>query len=200
MSVVLKFALYVVFSILISWQTVSGTFSTQVQGVTQGTSESPEQRYNWATQWSLPPAELWNTVSGSYFGTSMNSPTKPYWGRNGRDPQWEETHQGMRNFVLTGWHIGVIPCTLAIVLMIMAFRRRSTMPPSSGSGTHSRTFLWLITGGILGSMMLMWGRFFFVYKLCPTWAHSGVRTNGTGHFCCLSGSAPQSCSMQSGKA
>ena len=165
MSVVLKFALYVVFSILISWQTVSGTFSTQVQGVTQGTSESPEQRYNWATQWSLPPAELWNTVSGSYFGTSMNSPTKPYWGRNGRDPQWEETHQGMRNFVLTGWHIGVIPCTLAIVLMIMAFRRRSTMPPSSGSGTHSRTFLWLITGGILGSMMLMWGRFFFVYKL-----------------------------------
>jgi hypothetical protein len=162
-SVIPKFALYVAFCILLSWQTVSSTFSTQIQGVTQGASESPEQRYNWATQWSLPPAELWNTVSGSYFGTSMNSPSKPYWGRMGREVNWETSHQGMRNFALSGWHIGVIPCTLTIVLIALAYQSRrrndaSNLLPAS----H---WLWLISSGILLSMMLMWGRFFFVYKL-----------------------------------
>ena len=161
-SVIFKFALYVAFCILLSWQTVSSTFSSQIQGVTQGTSESPEQRYNWATQWSLPPAELWNTVSGSYFGTSMNSPAKPYWGRMGREVNWETTRQGFRNFALTGWHIGVIPCTLTMALIILAFQAKRKDHDSSLLPEAS--WLWLITGGVLLSMTLMWGRFFFVYK------------------------------------
>lgn len=160
---VLKFTLYVAFTVLISWQTVSGMFSTQIQGVTQGASESPEQRYNWATQWSLPPAELWNTVSGSYFGTSMNSSTKPYWGRVGRDVTWETTRQGFRNFALTGWHIGVVPCTLTIALIVLAFQSRRRN--DDASLLPAAPWLWMITGGVILTMMLMWGRFFFVYKL-----------------------------------
>jgi len=161
-SYIPKFALYVTFSIIICWQTINVMFSTQIQGVTQGASESSEQRFNWATQWSLPPAELWNTVSGSYFGTTINSLTKPYWGRMGRDANWETTHQGFRNFALSGWHIGVIPCTLMIALAVLAIRQRSqnaeaALPPSP--------WLWLVLGGSALAMMLMWGRFFFVYKL-----------------------------------
>jgi hypothetical protein len=230
--VVFRFALYVGFSVLLAWQTISVTYSGGIKGVTQGGSESPQERYNWATQWSLPPAELWNAVSGSYFGTSMNSPTKPYWGRNGRTPGWETTRQGMRNFVLTGWHIGVIPCTLLLALLALALRSLRSRPSSITGGRRSPpaerkrkgpgvgtsapllggagggsefaqrqlqptpnpsqggerlptvhrplptahcsppsalgplpSLPWLILTGAAVTMMLMWGRHFFLYKL-----------------------------------
>ena len=106
---------------------ISVMFATQIQGVTQGSEESPEARYAWATQWSIPPAELWNTVSGSYFGTTMRSESTPYWGRTGRSEGWETTRQGFRNFNLTGWHLGVIPCILLLSLpMWMFFSRKSS--------------------------------------------------------------------------
>lgn len=158
-----KFVLYVACSGLLAWQTIGTMFSTQIQGVTQGTSETREDRYAWATQWSVPPAEMWNTVAGNYFGCSMRSENSPYWGRIGRDLQWDQTHQGFRNFTMTGWHLGVVPCILALVLVGLLWRRRDER--DKDGLLPGDAWLWLVV--ILGivAMMLMWGRYFPLYRL-----------------------------------
>ena len=181
-----RFALYVTFSALLGWQTITGTIGTQIQGVKQGTEESTEARYAWATQWSIPPSETLDLVAGNYFGSSMRSETSPYWGRVGRSEGWEQTHQGMRNFNMTGRHLGVVPCLLLIALFILMLRRPNAgnvkQPPSPmrGSGVpwkeekgeeggycfvHPRAFTWMIFLGSAVSLMLAWGKYFPLYRL-----------------------------------
>jgi len=190
-----RFALYVVFSVLLAWQTLDLTFTTTVQGVTQGTEETPAARFAWATQWSIPPAELWNTVSGSYFGTTMRSDTTPYWGRMGKSEGWEKTKQGFRNFSLTGWHLGVIPCILLLALPLwMILTRKMALslnqqksgvaPAANNAGSEpqqandgrissaakvplppSRAFAWMVCVGCVLALMLVVGKYFVVYRL-----------------------------------
>jgi hypothetical protein len=188
-----RFVLYVAFSVLLAWQMISVMFATQIQGVTQGSGESPESRYAWATQWSIPPAESWNIVSGNYFGSSMRSETSPYWGRLGRSEGWEQTKQGVRNFSMTGWHLGVVPCILLIGLFVYMFRAGRSgakgLAPSTGGGiggrqslaagaergsssesvaypfAHPKLFTLMIFLGGAFSLMLMWGKHFPLYRL-----------------------------------
>jgi hypothetical protein len=216
-----RFALYVAFSGLLAWQMISVMFATQIQGVTQGVGESPEARYAWATQWSIPPAESWNMVAGNYFGSSMRSETSPYWGRLGRTEGWERTQQGVRNFSMTGWHLGVVPCILLIGLFVFTLRGgarteirgeiantrtgrarsplRAAMSGGQGTGlptedprqdmivsneaaggvanttavqerltaypfAHPKLFTLMIFLGCAFSMMLMWGKYFPLYR------------------------------------
>lgn len=128
-SMVLKLALVIAFSVLIAWQTLTTMFATQIAGVSQGSEETPTARYAWATQWSIPPAELWNTISGSHFGTTMRSENTPYWGRVGRSEGWEKTKQGFRNFSGAGWHLGVIPSILLLALPVWMLLTRHNRNP-----------------------------------------------------------------------
>jgi len=171
-----RILLVVAFSALLGWQTILSIVGTQITGVKQGMEEQPEARYAWATQWSIPPAETWNIVSGSYFGMSMRSEQYPYWGRMGRSEGWETTRQGFRNFNMTGWHLGVVPCILLVALFIFMFRTRRTKEPEtrndpaenqapSYSLDHPHAFsLMVFIGGAL-SLMLMWGKYFPLYHL-----------------------------------
>lgn len=157
-----KFSLFVVCSGLLALQTISTIFSTQIQGVTQGAIESREERYAWATQWSVPPEEMWNMISGSYFGRSTRSAESPYWGRMGRDANWEQTRQGFRNFCMCGWHLGVVPGIFLLALIVLALHR-------GGKGEkiemRAKTWLWLVIFVCLTTMLLMWGRYFPLYRL-----------------------------------
>ena len=174
-SVFLRFALYVAFSVLLAWQMISVMFATQIQGVTQGVGESPEARYAWATQWSIPPAESWNIVSGNYFGSSMRSETSPYWGRLGRSEGWEQTKPGTRNFSMTGWHLGTVACILLLGLFVFTLRggfknanwSRGEVSPvqTPYPFAHPKAFTLMIFLGCAFSMMLMWGKYFPLYRL-----------------------------------
>lgn len=165
-SILPRFALFVACSVILAWQMLSIMFATNIQGVTQGSEETPAARYAWATQWSIPPAELWNTVSGSYFGTTMRSETAPYWGRTGRSEGWEKTKQGFRNFSLTGWHLGVIPCILLLALPVWLFRTRHSRNQDSDSCPFPpRSFAWMVCSGCVLALMLVLGKYFFAYRL-----------------------------------
>lgn len=186
-AIAAKFALYVAMSVLLAWQTISVIFATNIQGVKQGGSSDPAARYAWATQWSVPPAETWNIVSGNYFGSSTRSETHPYWGRVGREAHWETTRQGYRNFSGCGWHLGVIPCILLLGLFILLLirrndsrwyvhagdRRAADQPPGLRTGpaddapsaTDPRALVLMIFIGCTLSLMMMWGKYFPLYRL-----------------------------------
>ena len=177
-TLALKFSLYVAFSALLGWQTITSIVGTQIQGVKQGTEESPDARYAWATQWSIPPAEIWNTVSGNYFGSSIRSETSPYWGRIGRSDGWETTHQGFRNFAMTGWHLGVVPCILLTALFIYMFKNFGNKDNNFDQKhakiargdtlayplAHPQAFSLMLFLGSIVSIMLMWGKYFPLYR------------------------------------
>jgi len=150
-----RFVLYVACSGLLAWQTIGVMFATQVEGVQQGAAEDPAERYAWATQWSLPPEETWNLVSGTYFGTTSRSAEAPYRGRMGRSPGWETTKQGFRNFSLTGHHLGVVPAILALAAIGVAV----------AGARERRRLAWLAVGGGALALLLALGKFTPLYRL-----------------------------------
>lgn len=170
-----RFILLVVLSGLLAYQTIGTMFATQIKGVTQGSSESADQRYAWATQWSIPPAEMWNALTGDYFGQSIRSADSPYWGRVGRDAGWDTTHQGFRNFSMSSWHIGIVPGVLMLAMAVLTFRRRkddegdALLPP--------RTWFWLVLVAAVLCMLLMWGRHFPLYRLFWSLPYFGTIRN-----------------------
>lgn len=162
-----RFALYVLCSGLLAWQTIGAMFSTQIQGMQQGASEDPASRYEWATQWSLPPEEAWNLVSGTYYGTTARSQEAPYRGRMGRSAGWEPGRPGYRNFALTGYHVGVVP----VILLLAALFVARAGPP----GRRRLAWLALAGGGLC--LLLAMGKFTPLYRLVYALPHLGAIRN-----------------------
>ena len=200
-----KFALYVLFSGLLAWQTINIVFATNIQNVTQGNSESAGDRYAWATQWSIPPEEMWNAISGNYFGCSIRSEEFPYWGRLGRDANWDQTHQGFRNFSMCGWHWGVVPSVLLLALFGNLLIRKKSRPnggasknqpnkrkkiitehlhptdpdtsPFDKSPISARPWIWMVFAVCFFTMFLMWGKYFPLYRLFWSLPYFGTFRN-----------------------
>ncbi len=155
-------------SFLLAWQTVHVMFRTQIAGVQSGMADDPAERYNWATQWSLPPNETWTLVSGPYFGLSMRSETAPYWGRIGRTPGWEVHRRGFRNFSLTGHYLGLIP-----VVWVLAGWWSLRGYPSN----RRRRWLWISLVGCAVCLVLAWGRYTPFYRLVFSLPYLGTIRN-----------------------
>ncbi len=164
-----RFALFVAASAALSLQTLSVMFATQIEGVQQGATESPEARYDWATQWSLPPNETWDLVAGTFYGASMRSAAAPYRGRIGRSPGWtpDQPQRGFRNFAMTGYHLGVIPSALLLAgwIALPAFDR------------ERRRLAWLSLIGALVCLGLAWGRYTPLYRLVFSLPYLGTIRN-----------------------
>ncbi len=164
-----RFALFVAASFALSLQTLGVMFATQIEGVQQGAAESPEARYDWATQWSLPPNETWDLVAGTFYGASMRSAAAPYRGRIGRSPGWtpDQPQRGFRNFAMTGYHLGVIPSAL----LLAAWLALPTLD------RERRRLAWLTLIGALGCLALAWGRYTPLYRLVFSLPYLGTIRN-----------------------
>lgn len=147
-------------AILLAWQTVGLMVRTQVAGVSQGAGDSDAAaRYEWATQWSLPKAESWSIVSGTYFGAGMSSEKAPYWGRVGRSQGWTPGSDGFRNFTLTGWGLGAVG---SLLLLACAAARLAALRRKEGGFRDP-----MATGALLFAalaLMLSWGKYFPLYR------------------------------------
>ncbi|MCX7819074.1 MAG: YfhO family protein [Kiritimatiellae bacterium] len=152
-----RFAVVVASSAALALQTLSVMFATQIEGVQQGAAESPAARYDWATQWSLPPNETWDLVAGTFYGASVRSSAAPYRGRIGRTPGWspDQPNRGFRNFAMTGYHLGVVPA----VLLLAGWLAIGALEPAR------RRLAVLSLGGAIGCLVLAWGRYTPVYRL-----------------------------------
>ncbi len=93
--------LVVFFAGLISADTISSLFATQVKGVARTNEDAPAQRrWDFSTQWSLPKAETLRLFIPGVFGYRMTQlittpdRSSAYWGRVGQDPRIAELNSG----------------------------------------------------------------------------------------------------------
>jgi len=90
-----------------------------------GTPQTKEEnKWEFATNWSLPPEEILEFFAPGVFGLQTGDVRGPYWGRMGRTPGWEQHHQGLMNLRQHTVYLGVIQIVFAIYTVVWAVRRR----------------------------------------------------------------------------
>ncbi|NLB55905.1 MAG: hypothetical protein GX811_09110 [Lentisphaerae bacterium] len=122
------------------------------------TEDDPQQKWEFATQWSWPPEESIDFIAPGYMGWRSGEPDGPYYGRMGRTAGWEVHKQGFQNFKLENQYIGAIPFVLAVFAFMMAWSGRKRR-----SSAVVYMFFW--SAVVFVSLLLSFGKYFPLYKL-----------------------------------
>jgi hypothetical protein len=117
---------------------------------TTGQSMSSEEKWFWATQWSVPPVEMIDTAVPGFFGWGSSDPVNPYRGRIGQTEGWMTHRQGMPNLNDVCQYLGAI--TLFGLLMALVFRWRDP-----------EVWFFAVAGGL--TLLLAFGKFGPLYRL-----------------------------------
>ena len=148
----------VLIAALIAFHSLWSGYNHQVKGITSVDSSDPEAKWNFVTQWSLPPEDLIDFIAPGYMGWRSHELTGPYWGRMGRSAGWEESGQGFRNFQLDTHYLGVIPILFALWACWGGWRYRKRL-------THVRKDLVFWSAVALLTLLLSFGKYCFLYKI-----------------------------------
>jgi hypothetical protein len=151
--------------------------NTQVKGVagTGQDEKSKTERWGFATQWSLPKAEVLRFVIPGLFGYRMDEPDGgQYWGRVGENPNLEQIKKlGPSNpqagqllkspstfrYSGSGEHIGVLVVLIAAWAFVMSFFKGR-----SSYSDRDRHFIWCVAGLAMIALLLSFGRYGFLYR------------------------------------
>ncbi len=167
-----KIVLVAVCSALVALHTLSVLSGTQVKGVAgmEQAPESKEQRWDWATQWSMPKGETLGMIVPGLFGYRMDTPDGgAYWGAVGRTPGWEQHKQGMPRFIGGGAYLGVLVVLGSVLAAVGAWRRSEGDPaiqsaPLVYSAAESAMIRFWVVSGLI-ALALAWGRHAPFYSL-----------------------------------
>jgi hypothetical protein len=166
-----RIAVIAVFAAFFAAQTIEALVGTNIEGIvgTQQNAEAKAERWDWATQWSLPKTETFGILVPGLFGYRMDTPDGGnYWGAVGRDPSWDRyfangeqgSPQGFQRFCGSGNYAGTVVLLVALWAIIQSFRQQNSV----FSATHRR-FLWFWTAALVVSLLLAFGRFAPFYQL-----------------------------------
>lgn len=167
----LRLGCLVVFAAVIAAHSLSSLISTQIQGVAgaQQDTRTKEERWDWATQWSLPKREALGLIVPGLFGYRMDTPDGGnYWGAMGRDAAWDQYFasgkQGPapRGFIRYG---GAAPYPGILVLLIAAWAAAQSFRKDSVFSPANRRQLWFWTAVVAISLPLAFGRYASFYRL-----------------------------------
>ena len=155
-------------ALLITGPTLLGSYFTNVTGVASMSTENPQAKWEFVTQWSFPPEESVALMAPGYMGWRSGEPLGPYWGRLGRAAGWEETGQGFANFKLDDWYLGVIPMAFALLACLAYWRKRGAKQGTSEiltdrPGARAEIIFW--SGVTLVTFLLAMGKFSPLYQL-----------------------------------
>jgi hypothetical protein len=169
---VCRLGLVVIFAVFLAAYAITALVQTQVEGVSgmQQDEQTRDQRWNWATQWSLPKAEALSVAVPGLFGYRLDTPDGGnYWGSIGRDHKWTEYFAGGRvgpkpsGFARQtggGIYAGITVLLVAAWAVVQAFRRRdSAFTP----GQRRWLWFWMCVAGI--SLLLGFGRHAPFYRI-----------------------------------
>lgn len=157
---------------LVSAQVLFSLITTQIQGVagTAQDSQTKEQKWDWATQWSLPKKEVLAWVVPGLFGYRMDTPDGgKYWGAIGRDPAWDRYFasggqgarpQGFMRFSGGGLYLGIPVALIAVWAVWQALRRKS----QAFADDQKKIMLFWLAASVI-ALLLAFGRFAPFYKL-----------------------------------
>lgn len=159
-----QLAILVGFSVLVAMQTVFSLFSTQVQGVSvlEEAPTSLQNKWDWATQWSLPLKETIRIAIPGFYGYRMDTPEGGvYRGNVGRDPQFGTDNVGrIPRHSGSGFYSGITVLLVALFAGITGWSGRQ--PFFDAADRHWIRF-WVVVGVL--SLGLSYGRHFILYGL-----------------------------------
>lgn len=128
-------------------------YVNHVKDTAQVQTETPQEKWNYVTQWSFPADEVIDLIAPNFTGIRSGEPAGPYWGRTGRSAEWSETRQGFMNYRMESVYIGFIPIAFAIFALFGCF----------GTKQFPSVIFWSCAS--LVTLMLSFGRYFPLYRL-----------------------------------
>ncbi len=156
-SVVAAFSAFMAAAALIT------LIQTQIQGVSGAKQDQETKSAQWdrATQWSLTKVETLRVIIPGLFGYRMDTPDGgQYWGGVGREPGWEQTHNGYPRHSGSGEYAGTLVVVLALWGVIQTTRKANnvfTLP--------ERRRIWFWSGMAVLSLLFAFGRHAPFYRL-----------------------------------
>ena len=159
-----RVAVVVVFAGIMAFHIIDAlVFRAKVLNAVQSQKQvmSPEQQWDWATQWSLPKVETFRLIVPGLHGYRMDTPDGGrYWGSAGRDPQWETTKRGFARFSGAGEYAGITVMLFAAFACAQALRRQGNVY------TISERYLIAFWAAVaLLALLFAWGRYAPFYRL-----------------------------------
>jgi hypothetical protein len=178
-----RVAVVAVFAAFLAAQALSALIATQIQGVAgvQQDNQTKEERWDYATQWSLPKREALGLLIPGLFGYRMDTPQGlpeflqehykggNYWGAAGRDPAWYRYYAngkqgqppaGPLRFTGGGNYDGVLVALVAVWAVLQALRKRDSVFSAA-----NRPWVGFWFGAAAISLPLAFGRFAPFYRL-----------------------------------
>lgn len=170
-----RLAVVAAFAGFIAASAVTSLVGTQIKGVANMGQDatSKAQRWDEATQWSLPKRETLGLFVPGLFGFRMDTPEGgSYWGAGGRHPSWDRyfasDKQGPppnpRVYTLRygggGVYAGVLAVLIALWTALQAFRKENSIFSAS-----ERKMIWFWSAAALISMLVAFGRFAPFYQM-----------------------------------
>ncbi len=160
-------AVVAVAAAVFSAQALSTLIGTQVRGVAEMNQDerAREQRWQEATQWSLPPSELLRVAVPGMFGYRMTDmggkvEESSYWGAVGRTEGWEQHKQGLPRHSGSGEYAGILVLLLAAFAVFQSFRGAGGALP-----VRSRRAVWFWAAVAVVSALLALGKHGPLYRM-----------------------------------
>lgn len=167
-----RLLLVVACALFIAAAAVYTLIQTAIVGVagTGQDTRSKAERWDFATQWSLPKVETLQFSVPGLFGYRMDTPGGGnYWGAVGRDPNWDryfaagsqgEPPQGFLRQTGGGLYAGILVLLVGAWAAAQGFRGKESVFALS-----QRRWLWFwsVLAGL--SLLIAWGRFAPFYQI-----------------------------------
>ena len=156
-------ALVATFAAFVSAHALATLIATQIQGVSTSdpARQTAQQKWDAATQWSLPKIETLRVIIPGLFGYRMDtSGGGEYWGRVGQQPGWEQHHQGYPRHSGSGEYAGLLVVLVALWAILEAWRKTgSVFTPAE----RKLVRFWI--GAAAVSLLLAFGRHAPFYRI-----------------------------------
>ncbi len=147
--------------------TVEGVAVTSQQNVNTNT---PQKRWDWATQWSLPKKEILSLVVPGLFGDRLDTPDGGnYWGEMGRDAMLQKfldaggqgtPPHGFMRYTGGGNYVGTL-----VVLIALWAAGQSLLRKNLVFNNGQRHWVWFWSAIALLSLLLALGHYAPFYRL-----------------------------------
>ena len=167
-----KLAVVVLCAGFLAAQTMRSLVTTSIQGIsgTQQDAQTKEQRWGWATQWSLPKVEALGLVEPGLFGFRLDTHDGgEYWGKMGRDAAWDKYlangKQGPPPTGLYRYTGGNSYIGLLVALIALWAASQSLRPRNSVLSSNHKKWLWFWSALAIVSFLLALGRYAPFYRL-----------------------------------
>lgn len=166
-----KLTVVVICAAFLALDTIHGLVSTSIIGVkgTRQNEQTKEERWGWATQWSLPKIETLGLIEPGLFGYRLDSRNGgQYWGRIGRDPSWDQyladgqkgtPPRGVFRYIGGSNYLGMLVALIALWSVAQAFRRKDSV-----FSAHQKKWIWFWSVITLVSLLLAFGHYAPFYR------------------------------------